>query len=62
MLEWGSTPAPGVVTGALASHPRGTPNGLTAQWVGARPGHPARAPAGYARGGRAPHFQLHDYG
>jgi len=26
-----------------------------------RPSHPARAPAGYARGGRAPHFQQYGY-
>ena len=62
MLQWGSAPAPGVVIGALASHLLGSPNGLTAQGLGARPSHPARAPAGHARGGRAPHFQLHGYG
>jgi len=30
-LDVGSTPAPGVVIGALASHFRGTPNGFAAQ-------------------------------
>jgi hypothetical protein len=62
MLEWGSAPAPGAVTGALASHLMGSQNELTAQWLGARPSPPARAPAGNARGGRAPHFQLHGHG
>jgi hypothetical protein len=31
MLKWGSAPAPGVVTGALASHLLGSPNGLIGQ-------------------------------
>jgi len=59
MLMEGSAPAPGAVTGALASHLSGYPNELTCKWLCKRGIHPARAPGGNARGGRAPHFQLH---
>jgi len=59
-LGMGSTPAPGVVTGALASHYPGCRARLTVRLLATQAGHPAGAPAGNARGGRAP-LHLHSY-